>query len=207
MTLAQRINGSLRRVPTWPGYVLGVIPAAWLWYLGLTGGLGPEPVKALEHELGKIALQLLVASLCVSPILWVARVNLIRFRRMIGLLAFFYVVMHFAVYLFLDLRLNWAQIGEDLTKRPYIILGAISLLALIPVALTSNDRSVRRLGSALWGRIHWLVYPASIGAAAHYLWLVKAWPLEPILYLAIMVGLVAWRPLRKAARTRQRQVA
>lgn len=205
--LAQRINHSLRKVPVWPGYILGFLPAAWLLWLGIDGQLGADPVKTLEHELGEIALQLLLVSLLVTPILRLTRINLIRFRRLIGLMAFYYVLLHFAVYMFLDLQLNWGEVFKDVTKRPYIIVGLSALLLLVPVALTSNDWSVRRLGAGAWQRVHKLVYPASILAAVHYVWLVKAWPLEPFLYLAGMVLLVAWRPLHRIRKARRRQAA
>ncbi len=203
--LVQTLNGTLRRVPVWPGYVLGFVPAAWLLWLGIGGQLGADPVKTLERELGEIALQLLLASLLVTPLLHLTRINLIRFRRMIGLMAFYYVLMHFAVYLLLDLQLNWGELAKDITKRPYIIVGTTALLLLVPLALTSNDWSVRQLGSASWQRVHKLVYPAAILAAVHYVWLVKTWPLEPLLYLAGMVFLVAYRPLRRIYKERRRQ--
>ncbi|MEM9778496.1 MAG: protein-methionine-sulfoxide reductase heme-binding subunit MsrQ [Pseudomonadota bacterium] len=200
-------NGVLRKIPVWPGYVLGFLPAVWLFWQAMQGNLGANPVKALEHEYGKIALQLLIASLLVTPILQLTRLNLIRYRRMIGLMAFYYVLMHFAVYLFLDLQLNWAQVVKDVTKRPYIIVGTLALLMLIPVALSSNDWSVRKLGAGAWCKIHKLVYPASILAAVHYIWLVKSWPLEPVLYLVGMVLLVGWRPYRKMRQARTRAMA
>lgn len=202
--VAQKLNSWLRLIPVWPFYIIGFVPAAWLWWLALNNRLGPEPVKALEHELGLIALQLFLASLLVTPILQITRINFIRFRRMIGLMAFYYVLLHFAVYLFLDLQLNWSEIGKDLTKRPYIIVGTLALVLLIPVAVTSNDLAIRRLGSAAWSKVHNLVYPAAILAAAHYLWLVKSWPLEPILYVVAAVLLVLWRPVRRRIKNRQR---
>jgi methionine sulfoxide reductase heme-binding subunit len=119
-------------------------------------------------------------------------VNLIRYRRAIGLLAFLYVSLHLATWVVLDLQLRWSEIGADLVKRPYIILGMIGFLAMVPLAVTSNNASVRRLGAAAWARLHRLTYVAVLAGAAHYLILVKAWPLEPILYAlaaAVLVGL------------------
>lgn len=202
-----KLNGWLRHVPIWPWYIVGFIPAGWLWWLALNNRLGPEPVKALEHQLGEIALQLLLVSLLITPVLQLTRLNLIRFRRVIGLMAFYYVLLHFAVYVFLDLQLNWGQITKDLTKRPYIIVGTTAMVLLIPVAMSSNDWSIRKLGSGTWSRVHKLVYPASILAAVHYVWLVKSWPLEPILYAIGMVLLVAWRPWRKMRKAKARAVA
>ena len=203
-TVASKLNHWLRRVPIWPGYVLGFVPAAWWLYLGLTGGLGAEPVKALEQELGKFALQLFLASLLVTPLLHQTRISLIRFRRLIGLMAFYYMLLHLSVWLVLDLQLAWGQIGRELIKRPHIVVGLIVLLLLAPVAASSNNAAVRRLRLQTWHRIHMLVYPAAILAGVHYLWAVKSWPAEPVLYLTLAVALVAYRPLHKAWTRRRR---
>lgn len=202
-TTASKLNQWLRRIPVWPGYFLGFVPAAWWLYLGLTGGLGAEPVKALEQELGKFALQLFLASLLVTPILHQTRVSLIRFRRLIGLLAFYYVLLHLAVWLALDLQLAWGQIGAELVKRPHIVVGVVTLLLLVPVAATSNNAAVRRLRLQTWHRIHMLVYPAAILAGVHYLWAVKSWPAEPVLYLCAAVLLVLYRPVRRLWKARK----
>ena len=200
----QTLNCWLRKVPVWPGYILGFVPAAWLIWLGVQNQLGPNPVKALEHELGIIGLQLLLASLLITPLLHVTRINLIRFRRLIGLMAFYYICLHFAVYLFLDLQLNWGQIVKDITKRPYIIVGTVSLLLLVPLAVTSNDWAIRKLASARWRLLHMLVYPAAILSGLHFVWLSKTWAVEPYAYTAAMITLVAWRPGRRWWKTRQR---
>ncbi|MHA3979415.1 protein-methionine-sulfoxide reductase heme-binding subunit MsrQ [Halovulum sp. GXIMD14794] len=202
MTTAMRINQWLRKVPVWPGYVLGFIPAAWWLYLGLTGGLGAEPVRALEHELGKFALQLFLASLLITPLLHQTRVSLIRFRRMIGLMAFWYMLLHVTVWVTLDLQFAWGKIGAELVKRPYMVVGALAVLLLIPVAVTSNNAMVRRLKAQSWHRIHMLVYPAAILAGVHYLWAVKSWPAEPVLYLSAAVLLVLYRPFRRLRKAR-----
>lgn len=205
--LAAKLNGVLRRVPVWPGYVIGFVPAAWVLYLGLTNQLGAEPIKALEQSLGLTALKFLVAALLVTPIMQLTRVNLIRFRRMIGLMGFYYAVLHFATFIFLDLGMRWGQIATELVKRPYIVMGFAAFLMLIPVAATSNDLSVRKLGAKAWQRVHWLVYPATILAALHFVWLVKSWPLQPLVYAAIVLGLVAWRPIGKRMKRSRRRTA
>ncbi|MHA3916689.1 protein-methionine-sulfoxide reductase heme-binding subunit MsrQ [Halovulum sp. GXIMD14793] len=193
MSLVQRMNGGLRRVPIWPLYAVGFVPAIWLFYLAVQNRLGADPVKVLEHESGEIALQFLVASLMVTPILRLTRINLMRFRRWLGLMAFYYAALHVAVYLMLDLQLNGAQLLSDLTKRPYIIAGTAALVLMIPLALTSNNWALRRMGGALWRKWHRLVYPAAILAALHYIWLVKAWPPEPLIYAGIIGLLLAYR--------------
>ncbi|HMO06334.1 MAG TPA: protein-methionine-sulfoxide reductase heme-binding subunit MsrQ [Paracoccaceae bacterium] len=190
---AARLNAGLRPVPAWVLYPLGALPALWLFWLALTGGLGVDPVKTLERELGLIGLQLIVAGLAVTPLRRFTGVSLVRFRRAIGVLAFAYVALHLAVWVTLDLQFRWAEIGADIVKRPYIMMGMAGFLMLLPLALTSNDRSLRRLGPLRWRRLHRLAYPAALAGGVHYLWLVKAWPVEPMLYLAAMVCLLALR--------------
>jgi sulfoxide reductase heme-binding subunit YedZ len=193
---ADRLNAALRRVPVWPFYVAGFVPAAWYLALALQNRLGADPVKALEHHLGLIALQLLVAALTVTPLRDLTRVNLLRFRRMLGLMAFYYVLLHFSVWLRLDRQFDWPRILVDLTKRPYIIVGFAALLLLVPLAFTSSNAAVRRLGPLLWRRLHRLAYPATALAAIHFVWLVKAWPVEPLLYAAAVAALLCYRALR-----------
>ena len=172
-------------------YVIGALPAPWLVWLGATGGLGVEPIKALEHELGELALQLLIVGLAISPLRRWTGVNLIRFRRAIGLLCFYYVTCHLAVWLFLDVQIP-QQIWADIVKRPYVTIGMAGFVLLIPLALTSNNRSVRALGPT-WRRLHRLVYPAAILGGAHYVMLAKGFQVEPLLYLAVIVFLLALR--------------
>ena len=199
------INGWLRRIPSWPLYPLGMIPAVWLLWLGVTGGLGPDPVKVMEHRLGEIGLQLLVAGLVLTPLRWATGISLLKFRRAIGLLAFAYILLHLLTWLLLDMQLYWGQIIEDLTERPYIIIGMAGFLLMVPLAVTSNAASIRRLGAATWNRLHKLVYLAAIAGAVHYLLLIKAWPVEPLLYLAAIVALISLRhPRAKAWLTRKR---
>jgi methionine sulfoxide reductase heme-binding subunit len=200
MDVAARVNSTLRRVPPWVLYPLGVVPFGALVWQAVTGGLGVDPVRVLEHQLGLYGLQLLLAGLMVTPLRRWTGVNLIRYRRAIGLLAFFYVSLHLATWVVLDLQLRWSEIGADLVKRPYIILGMLGFLAMVPLALTSNNASVRRMGAAAWARLHQLTYVAVLAGAAHYLILVKAWPLEPVLYALAAAGLVALRFLWKAKR-------
>lgn len=205
--LAARVNAALRPVPPWALYPLGALPAVWLVWQALNGGLGVDPVKALEHELGLIGLQLIVAGLAVTPLRRFAGVNLIRFRRAIGVLAFAYVALHLAVWVTLDLQFRWAQIGADIVKRPYIVMGMAGFLLLVPLALTSNNLSLRRLGPLRWRRLHWLVYPAALAGGVHFLWLVKAWPVEPMLYLGAIVALLALRLVPAPRPAAQRSAA
>lgn len=194
------INARLRVSPLWV-YGLGLLPLVWLVWRAVAGDLGADPVKVLEHELGLLGLQFLVAVLAVTPLRNLTGVSLVRFRRALGVLAFTYVALHFTVWLTLDLAFRWGEIGADIVKRPYITVGFLAFLLLVPLALTSNNLSVRRLGAAAWKRLHWLTYPAALLAAIHFLWLVKAWPVEPMLYLGAVLLLLALRvrPLRRRA--------
>jgi len=194
---ANSINGAVRRVPAWPIYFLGLVPGLWDFYQGFTGGLGPEPIKALEHELGRFAIQLFIVVMAITPLRDYTKINLIKYRRALGLMVFFYVCVHLLVWLVLDVQ-DLGEIWKDIVKRPYVTIGMGSFLALIPLAITSNNRSLRKLGPLVWRKIHWLSYPAIILAGVHFVWLRKGWQLEPMLYLAVIVMLLV---LRKRWRT------
>lgn len=202
MTLAQRINASLRKVPNWPLYIVGLLPPVWWLYLGFTGGLGVEPISELEHRLGLLGLQMLVVTLMVTPLQRFTGVSLIRFRRMMGLLAFYYIIMHLLAWLVIDVR-DPARIWADLLKRPYITIGMAGFALLVPLAVTSNNWSIRRLGPVGWRRLHKLVYPAVILGAVHFVMLRKGWQVEPLIYLALFALLICCRVIpRRPARAR-----
>jgi sulfoxide reductase heme-binding subunit YedZ len=194
--VVDRVNAVLRRIPTWVLYTLYLLPVPWLLYLAQTGGLGREPIKALEHELGEIALQLLIIGLCVTPLRQYLGLNLIKFRRALGVLAFTYVTLHLAVWMVLDMSLLWGQMWADVWKRPYITIGMAGFAVLIPLALTSNNLSVRNLGAATWRKLHKLTYVAVLLGGIHYLWLVKGIQIEPILYMAVILVLLLIRAVK-----------
>ena len=196
MDIVQTINARLRKVPAWPLYIMGFFPAGFYFYWAVTNQLGADPLKALEHQLGIWALQLLIATLLVTPLRKLLNLNLIKYRRAIGLLAFFYTCLHLLTYLWLDQQWGWGAILKDITKRPYIIIGMLAFLGLVPLAVTSNNASIRRLGAAGWKKLHKLVYLIAILGAVHYLLLVKAWPLEPVVYLGIILILLGYRFLK-----------
>lgn len=191
MPITDRINQFARSVPTWAVYVACMLPVPWLLYQAQTGGLGREPINALERELGEIALQFLIVGLAITPLRRYVGVNMLRFRRAFGLLAFIYVVLHLLVWLVLDVGiLN--QIWADILKRPYITIGMIAFGLLLPLAATSNNWSVRKLGPA-WRRLHKLVYLIVILGAVHFIMVKKVWEVEPLVYLAVIIGLLALR--------------
>lgn len=199
MGFRDRINAWARRIPTWVIYLAGALPAPWLFYLGATGGLGIEPVKALEHEYGELALQLLIAGLCVTPLRRQFGINLVKFRRALGLLAFSYVTMHLLVWAVLDVQ-ALDRVWADIVKRPYITIGMSAFVLMVPLAATSNNWSVRRLGPR-WRQLHRLTYAVVLLGAVHFIWLRKGWQVEPLVYLVVIVALLALR-MRGPFRTR-----
>ncbi len=174
-------------------YVVGMVPAGWYFYLGLTDQLGADPQNTLERTLGLWALRFLIAALAITPLRRLGGPNLVRYRRAIGLLAFYYAALHLTVYTVLDKGLDFAAIWGDIVKRPYITVGMLAFLILVPLAVTSNAAMIRRLGSSAWQRLHRLVYVAAMAGAIHFVMLVKAWPPEPLVYAGIVAVLLLLR--------------
>jgi methionine sulfoxide reductase heme-binding subunit len=181
----------------WPGpwlaYLVMFIPVAALFWTGANDDLGPDPARALEHELGIWALRFLILALLVTPIRRLTGLNLLRYRRAIGLTAFWYALLHLLTWLVLDRQLDAGAIVSDIWKRPHITIGMIAFALLIPLAVTSNRYSIRRLGGAVWARVHKLAYPATALAAVHFVMVVKSWPPEPLIYAAIVTVLLGYR--------------
>lgn len=188
----------------WLVYVLGLMPAAWGFWLGASGRLPGNPVKEFEHLLGLWALRFLVATLAVTPIRDLLGLNAMRYRRALGLLAFWYVLMHFATYMLLDQVLNFSAILTDIARRPFITVGMAGFVLLIPLALTSNAWSIRRLGSR-WGKLHRLVYVIAAAGALHFALSVKVVGPEQWTYIALVGLLVAWRAVRRPWLGRKRE--
>ena len=186
-------------------FIACLAPLAWLTCgaLGWFGAsLGPDPVKELEHECGKTALNLLLLTLAVTPVRELtSQPQLLRLRRMLGLFVFFYVVLHFTIYLVLDLELNFATLGADIAKRPYITIGFTALLLLIPLAVTSTNGMMRRLGRR-WQTLHRLVYLIAVLGVWHFYWQVKRDVREPLLYAGMLAILLGYRVVRARARRR-----
>ncbi|CTP85423.1 protein-methionine-sulfoxide reductase heme-binding subunit MsrQ [Xanthomonas graminis] len=183
-------------------HVLALAPLAYLgwqfWQVWQSGSdaLGADPVAEIEHRTGLWALRLLLLTLAITPLRQLSGQSvLLRFRRMLGLYAFFYACVHLGVYLGLDLRGYWAQIFEDIVKRPYITVGFIAWLLLIPLAITSTQGWMRRL-KRNWGKLHKAIYAIGVLAVLHFWWLVKSDIREPLLYAAILALLLGWRGWR-----------
>jgi methionine sulfoxide reductase heme-binding subunit len=187
-------------------YWLGMAPAAWFFYLAVADQLGADPMKTLERLLGLWALRFLIVSLAVTPLRRLGGPNLLRYRRAFGLLAFFYACLHLAVYIGLDQGFDMAAVLKDILKRPYITIGMAAFSILLPLAITSNNAMIRRLGAERWKRLHKWVYAASALAAAHFLLLVKSWPAEPIIYTAIVAALLIFRLFPERRRPARRRV-
>lgn len=182
-----------------------VLALPLLWLAGRTlqlGGLslGPNPVEALLHGLGSWGLRLLLITLCVRPAAVLLRQpRLMHLRRMVGVWAFSYLVLHFVTWLVLDRALDFGSIVPDIAKRPYITVGFTAFLLLIPLAVTSTDRWMRRLGRR-WHTLHRAIYVAALLGCLHFLWLVKADWREPAIYLALYAVLMGWRWQKRPSR-------
>ena len=197
-----RINSAARKVPTWALYILLFLPGPFLFWQGVTGALGVEPIKELEHAFGELALQLLIAGLAITPLRRYAGINLLKFRRAVGLMAFFYVAAHLLVWLVLDVQIL-SQIWADILKRPYITVGMAAFVLMVPLAVTSNNWSVRRLGPT-WRKLHKLTYAAALLGGLHFVMLAKGIQIEPLIYVAVTVILLALRrqPAKRPAAVR-----
>jgi len=170
-------------------FVSSLLPLAWLVYLLFTGGLGANPIESLTDRTGELGLRLLLLSLMVTPLRFaIHRTWPLKLRRMLGLFAFFYVVLHVAVWSLLDQRLNLYDMWADLMERPYILAGFIGFAILLPLAATSTRRIARRM-KMRWFALHRLVYIGAAAAVVHFVWLTRGDQIEPFVYLAILVGL------------------
>lgn len=183
-------------------HALALLPLAAMLRGIWLDDLGADPVAALTHATGDWALRLLLLGLALTPLRRLTgQAWPIRFRRLVGLYAFFYACLHLAVFLVLDLGGYWTQVFEDIVKRPYITVGFAAWLLLVPLALTSTKGWMKRLGRR-WAQLHRAVYAVGVLAVLHFLWLVKSDLREPLVYagiLALLLGMRLWWRLRRAA--------
>ena len=181
-------------------FVLALLPFGYLAARLLTDSLGANPVEAITHESGQWALRLLLVTLLVTPLRRLSGIiALVRFRRMLGLFAFFYLMVHFATYAILDAGLDLRYVLDDVIERPYITVGFATLCMLVPLAATSTNAMIRRLGGVRWRRLHRLAYVAGAGGVLHFLWLAKADLREPLIYSTILALLLVARIPRVAS--------
>jgi methionine sulfoxide reductase heme-binding subunit len=183
-------------------FAAALIPLALLAYYAYTGNLGANPIEVITHWTGDTTIVFLLITLTVTPLRRLSGWNdAIKFRRMLGLFAFFYVCLHFTTYIWLDQFFDFSGILKDVAKRPFITVGFASFILLIPLALTSTTAMVRRLGKR-WQQLHRLIYVAAAGGVIHYWWLVKKdirWPLAYGAALLLLLGFrfaLKW-PLRQ----------
>lgn len=174
-------------------WVACLSPALWLGFSALAHSLGANPIERITHRTGWWALFLLTATLAITPLRRLTgRSGWVRYRRLIGLFAFFYGTLHFLTYLVLDQFFGWTYILEDITERPFITLGFLTWLILFALAVTSTRGWIRRLRRN-WQRLHRLIYGAALAGGLHFLWKVKADTREPLVFLSVIVALLLVR--------------
>jgi methionine sulfoxide reductase heme-binding subunit len=175
-------------------FALCSVPALLLLWDFHKDALGPNPVEYITHTTGDWTIRFLLITLSITPLRKLLPLPLlIRFRRMLGLYAFFYGCLHLATYLFLDQSFDWAGIWKDIYKRPYITAGFTAWVLMVPLALTSTAWSIRKLGGKRWQLLHRLIYFSALGGVIHYYWLVKSDVRLPLMYGAILLVLMLYR--------------
>lgn len=185
--------GVLLRNPRFWVFWICLMPLVRLAGLGVSGGLGANPIEFVTRSTGTWTLVGLLATLSVTPLRRLTGVaGLVRYRRMLGLFAFFYACLHFATYLWLDQFFDLAAIVRDIAKRPFVTVGFAGFVLLLPLAMTSSHGMMRRLGRN-WQRLHRLIYPIAVLGVIHYFWLVKQDIVEPLLYASLLGVLLAVR--------------
>jgi sulfoxide reductase heme-binding subunit YedZ len=183
-------------------FLLCLVPFVLLLWGALTYSLGANPIEAIEHTTGDWTLRFLLITLCITPVRKLSGwTSLTRFRRMFGLFAFFYGVLHFSIYCLSIQALNFTEIGIDIAKRPYITVGFTGFVLMIPLAITSTKKWIGRLGGKRWQMLHRLIYVSAIAGVLHYLWLVKLDIRDPVRY-AIGLGVLLLFRVWTAVRTR-----
>jgi len=182
-----------------PIFFLLILFPSLLWiYQFITGNLGVNPIERIMDEFGLMALRLIILTLIITTLANLKNLkSIVVYRRMIGLFAFYYVSLHFSTYIFLDHFLDITFIIKDIIKRPFITFGFISFLCLIPLAFTSTNNTLRKLGFKLWKKIHYLIYPAAILSSFHFYMLVRADKTEPMIYMGIIIILLLQRIIKK----------
>ena len=182
-------------------FILILFPSLLWAYQFVTGNLGVNPIEKLMDELGLMALRLIIITLMISSLSNIKTLkSIVVLRRMIGLFAFYYVCLHFSTYIVLDHFLDIQFIIQDIIKRPFITFGFISFLFLIPLASTSTNNMIKRLGFKLWKKIHYLIYPVAILASMHFYVLVRADKTEPVIYMGIIILLLLHRIFKRLTR-------
>jgi sulfoxide reductase heme-binding subunit YedZ len=185
-----------------PGlFVTALLPLAYLMLRLANGSVEGDQVKFLQHVTGDTVLACLLLTLSVTPLRRLTGWNeLIRVRRLIGLTAFWYALIHFLSYVVFDQSLSISEIGADILKHPWVLVGFAAFLMLLPLAVTSTKGWVRRLGGRRWQRLHRLIYPATAAGVVHYFWLVKKDVTDPVYWAAALLVVLALRLVKRPAR-------
>ena len=183
-------------------------PLAWLVWRAATDDLGANPISFVTNTLGDWTLRILLASLAMTPLgIVLGAAWPVTLRRLLGLFAFAYACLHFSVWIVLDFFFDWARMGEDILKRPYITLGMLALLTLTPLAVTSTSGMVKRLGGRAWRRLHRLAYAAGVLAALHFIWLAKVGRTDQYWHAAVLALLLGVRLVHWGVRAVRRRRA
>lgn len=175
-------------------FLLCLVPALLLLRDYFANALGANPVENIEHTTGDWSIHFLLITLCVTPFRKLFNLpSLIRFRRMLGLYAFFYACLHLTAYVWLDQGFDWPALWKDVYKRPYITMGFIGWVLMVPLALTSTAWAIRKLGGKKWQWLHRLIYVSALAGVIHFYWLVKSDVTRPKLYAEILGALMLYR--------------
>ena len=187
-------------------YVICLAPLLWLVFAVINDQLGANPIEVITRRLGEWGLQLLLVTLCMTPLRDILKQPWpIQLRRLFGLFAFFYILLHLITYLWLDQFFDWGEIWRDSLKRPFITVGMLAALMLVPLAITSNRFSQRKLASR-WRKLHQLIYPLSILAVIHFFWLVKADLLRPTILSLCLAFLLGYRLIKAHSQTTPQKI-
>jgi sulfoxide reductase heme-binding subunit YedZ len=185
-------------------FIVCLLPVAWIVWRGFHGDLTADPITFITHTTGDWTLRFLVITLAITPLRKILRQpQLIRFRRMLGLFAFFYACLHFSTWIGLDKFFNWNEMWKDVAKRPFITVGFTGFVLMIPLAITSTAGMIRRLGGRRWQMLHRLIYVSAIAGAIHYYWLVKSDETVPLRFAAVVAILLGYRVFAYALERRR----
>jgi methionine sulfoxide reductase heme-binding subunit len=186
-------------------FAASLVPFGWLVLAAFTGRLGPNPIEAVTHRTGDWTLRFLLLTLAITPLRALTGWNpIVRFRRMLGLFAFFYGCLHLTTYVWLDKFFDWSVIARDIPRRPFITVGFLAFVVLVPLAATSTAGMIRRLGGRTWQRLHRLIYVAAVAGVVHFWWLVKADITRPRRYAFVVGALLAARLAIAVRRSRRK---
>ncbi len=180
-------------------FIAGLLPLVRLVWLGANDGLGANPIEFITHSTGTWTLVGLLTTLSITPLRKISGWNwLIRLRRMLGLFTFFYACLHFTTYIWLDQFFDLQMVVKDVIKRPFITVGFLAFVLLIPLAVTSTNAMMKRLGGKKWQKLHRLIYAIAVLGVVHYWWLVKKDITQPLIYALVLAALLGIRLVFKA---------